>query len=76
MCYRLSCESVECATNKFNFLPLTTHKIFLLLKENHTSSLTVSLVKKKAKIKTSLTVDSNTVCISGRKKTANKEKEK
>lgn len=49
--YRLSHESMECTTNKFNFLPLTTHKIFLLLKENHTSSLTESSVKKESQNK-------------------------
>lgn len=54
MCYRLSHKSVECTTNKFNFLPLTTHKTPLLLKGNHTSSLIKSSVKRNAKIKTVL----------------------
>lgn len=76
MCYRLSHKSVECTTNKFNFLPLTTHKTPLLLKENHTSSLIKGSVKRKPKIKTSLTTQwTFKVCIFGWKK-KNKEKEK
>lgn len=77
MCYRLSHKSVECTTNKFNFLPLTTHKTPLLLKENHTSSLIKGSVKRKPKIKTSLTTQwTFKVCIFGWKKKKTKKRKK